>query len=401
MRVPTACSHIETALAEGLPHVRPAQRLGLALWVSGAVLATSTCQSAVVTHVAALGFAPAALRQRLREWLDAGPERAAPCATTLEVERCLAPVLGWVRRFWRGPPLPLALDVTTLDKRVAVLTVAVLYRGGALPVAWRVRPLTQPGAWMPACCQLLARLAPVVPPDLTVRVLTDRGVWSPRRWKTSRALGVHPLMRLSPRATFAPLGQPRRAAPTRGPGPGHAWVGDGTAFKHRDVRRRLTLVVTWEAGQAEPGIVATALPPEQVGVRWDGLRSWIEGGFRSAKSFGWQGERTRRTDPDRIARHTLVLAVAPRWVEAYGPRAEDAERVGWAPAHLPQPPPPLRVAPARTVSLCTRGLAQRPVQLLRGRRLWQRLWLVPDPLPEPPPGLQSTRVLTPFPEAYP
>jgi hypothetical protein len=37
---------------------------------------------------------------------------------------------------------------------------------------------------------------------------------------------------------------------------------------------------------------------------------WIEFGFRALKGLGWRWERTRRTDPDRVARHWLVLAVA-------------------------------------------------------------------------------------------
>ncbi|HEY7033017.1 MAG TPA: transposase [Thermomicrobiales bacterium] len=50
--------------------------------------------------------------------------------------------------------------------------------------------------------------------------------------------------------------------------------------------------------------------PAAVGVLWYGLRMWIEVGFRALKGLGWRWERTRRTDPDRVARHWLVLAVA-------------------------------------------------------------------------------------------
>ena len=41
-----------------------------------------------------------------------------------------------------------------------------------------------------------------------------------------------------------------------------------------------------------------------------GRRTWVALGFRALTSVGWHGERRRRTDPDRLARYELVLAVA-------------------------------------------------------------------------------------------
>src|SRR5262249_5849863 len=147
-----------------------------------------------------------------------------------------------------------------------------------------------------------------------------------------QAHGWHPLMRLQLAATFAPVGQARRPVRTLVPGAGQAWVGAGTAFKDRAVRRDGTLLVVWDAGQTDPWVLLTDLDPAAVGVLWYGLRMWIEFGFRALKGLGWRWERTRRTDPDRVARHWLVLAVATLWVLAYGTRAEDAEYAGVAPA---------------------------------------------------------------------
>ena len=60
------------------------------------------------------------------------------------------------------------------------------------------------------------------PSATLVLVLTDRGLWSPRLWRSIKEIGWHPLMRVRPDATFAPLGQTRRPARTLVPGPGHA-----------------------------------------------------------------------------------------------------------------------------------------------------------------------------------
>lgn len=399
MRVPAPCYQLDAALAEHLPELRPAQRSGLALWVLGAIVAGSACQNAVLAALAPLGYAHHATRQRLREWTYDGRERAAPCATTLEVTGCFAPLLRWVLTWWQGETLPLAIDATTLGQRWVVLAVCVLYRGTAIPVAWHVLPGPGRGSWLAPALALLAHLAPAVPPTMTVLVLTDGGLWSPQIWRRLKAFGWHPLMRLRPDATFAPQGLPRRPARTLLPGPGHAWVGAGTAFKHRGVRRQGTLVVVWADGQREPWLVLTDLPPAQVGVLWYGLRVWIELGFRVLKSLGWQWERMRRTHVERVARHWLVLAVATLVVVAYGTRVEDAAAHGVAPAYLRGPRPWPDEVPPRRVSLFTRGLPWLRIALLRGHRLWQRLWLLPHPLPSPPDPLTLTAHPVPCQEA--
>ena len=125
--------------------------------------------------------------------------------------------------------------------------------------------------------------------------------------------------------------------------------------------------------------------PERVGVCWSGLRVWIALGFRALTGVGWPWQQTRPTEPLRVARHWLVLAVATFWGLAYGTRVEEAAQQGGPPARLRTPPP----APAHSPSM---GGRQRLVRLLRlglswlrttlGRGyLWHRLWLTPEPWP--------------------
>jgi hypothetical protein len=390
VRIPAPCYQVDSLLAEHLPELRPAQRAGLALWVLGTILAGSACQNAVLTALEPLGLRRHATRQRLREWTYAGPDRAAPCATTLEVTTCFAPLVRWVLAWWQRETVPLAIDATTLSGRWVVLAVCVLYRGCAIPVAWHVKLGPGRGPWVAPLQELLALLAPAVPATTTVLVLTDRGLWSPCLWRSIKEIGWHPLMRVRPDATFAPRGHARCPARTLVPGPGHAWVGAGTAFKHRDVRRQGTLVVVWEDGHAAPWLVLTDLAPSAVGVAWYGLRVWVELGFWALKSFGWHWERMRRTDAERVARHWLVLAVATLLDVAYGTRVEDAEAAGRPPANLCTPLPPPDDPPRRHTSIFARGLVWLRMHLLPGRRLWRRLWLLPQPLPCPAPDLVIT-----------
>jgi hypothetical protein len=386
MRYPGECYQMEQVIAAYFNHLRPAQRRGLVLWVYGTLLAHSACQSAVVTALLALGGWHT-LRQHLREWLYDGTAKAAPCQTQLEVTACFAPLLRWVLTWWQGAGLARAVDTTTRGDQLVALVVSVLYRGSAIPVAWHILPANQPGEWMPHLLRRLRLLGPAVPVALPVLVLADRGLWSPRLWKRLRDLGWHPLLRLRPDVPFAPAGQDRCRARQLVPGPGHAWVGRGVAFKHKSVRRAGTLLVVWSAGEGEPWVLLTDLAPQQVGVAWYGLRVWVEVGFRALKGIGWQWQRTRRTDPDRVARHWLVLAVATLWVLATGTRVEEATALGLPPARLRTPPAGSPTHRPRLVSIFGQGLTWLRQQVSRGA-LWRRLWLRPEPWPAPPPSLQ-------------
>jgi hypothetical protein len=358
----------------------------LALWVYGAVLAQSACQTAVLAALLPLGRLET-IRQALREWLYDGCDRAAPCRTQLDVTLCFAPLLRWLLSWWRGDRLVLAIDATSHQDRVVALVISVVYRGSAIPVAWHIQPATAKGAWMPAILRALRLLRPAVPPSLPVLVLADRGLWSPHLWRALRALGWHPLLRIAGNAIAQPVGGHRQAARTLVPGPGHAWVGRAIVFRDRPRRRRGTLIVYWGEGEAEPWLLLTDVRPRQVGVVWYGLRVWIELGFRALKGVGWQWQQTRRTDPARVARHWLVLAVATLWVLAVGTRAEDAAVHGGHPSRWYRPPPTLAPPRPRRLSVFRQGLAWLLHQFLQ-RRLWQRLWLAPEPWPDPPPTLR-------------
>jgi hypothetical protein len=395
VRVPTECYQLMAELEHHVPSLDPVQRRGLALWICGAVAARSACQSAVETTLLPYFGSAHAVRQYLREWLYDGADRAHQTETQLDVEACFAELLGWVVEWWQGTELPLAIDATLLRDRVAVLSISVLYRGSAIPVAWKVLPANQEGAWVPEIVTLLAGLVSAVPRGWTVLVAVDRGLWSPRIWQQIRANRWHPLMRLRGDAHFAPLGQHRRPARALIAGPGKAWVGDGTAFKAKGVRLRGTLMVVWGEEQAEPWVVLTDLAPDQLGIAWYGLRVWIELGFRALKRMGWHWERTRRTTPLRVARHWLVMAVATLLGMADGSREEDAEALGVRAWQLRTPPPrPPRHQP-RSKSVFGRGMALLGWQLLCQRRLWRRHWLLPEAWPEPPPGLTITIHLPP------
>jgi hypothetical protein len=386
MRYPREWYQMLATIEHHFPDLRASQQRGLALWVYGTFLAKSACQSSVIAALATLATFYT-LRQHLREWLFDGPDKATPCHPQLDVTLCFAPLLRWLLQLWQRPELALAIDATAHGEQTVALVISVLYRGSAIPLAWQVLPANRPGPWIPHILRLLQLIAPQLPPTMQVLVLTDRGLWSPRLWKQIRALGLHPLMRVKNNTSFQPHGGCRLPVHQLLPGPGYAWVGQGTAFKAKKLRQRGTLIVLWHQEQKAPWVVLTDLPPGEVGVCWYGLRVWIELGFRALEGVGCHCQPTRRSDAARVGRHWLVLAVATLYAFAYDTRVEDAEDLGVPPQRLRSPRPVPDRPRERRVSLLGKGVSCLVQQLCRGR-LWRRLWLMPELWPSPPPELR-------------
>ena len=395
MRLPRECYQMQQVIETHLTHLSGPQLTGLVWWVCGTIQAGSSGQNAVATALSTRGNWNS-IRQYLREWLYDGRHRARPCQTELDVSLCFAPLLRWVLVWWRSDKLALAIDPTLKGTDTTAIVISVVYRSCAIPVAWRILRANKPGAWMDPIVELLQTLAPAVPPDMSVIVLCDRGLTSPKLWRQICAQGWHPYIRYPKNVTFCTDGGRRLPARAFVSGPDTGWIGTGTAFSKAPAKRRCTLIAVWYAEQDEPWIILTDLLPEPAGLSWYALRFWIEVGFKAVKSAGWQWQRTRRTDPARISRHWLVLSVAAMLTLAYGTRVEDAFDRKTAPGRLRTPPKALAPThrsswsrPGRTVSIIRYGIYWLN-KLMRQGRLWRRVWLLPEPWPEPKPNLQIT-----------
>ena len=216
-------------------------KLELLIHQCGAILVGSACQNAVASALSPWGRWNN-LRQYLREWLYDGSDRTSPCQTQLDVTLCFAPLLRWVLTWWRSGRLALAIDPTLKGDQTTAIVISVLYRSCAIPVAWRIHPATQRGSWMDPTVELLKQLAPAVPHEMSVIVLCDRGISSPKLWQQIRAQGWHPCMRYRKNITFCADGGKRLPALRFLSRPDTARAGQGTAFGPPTAQRRCTLL---------------------------------------------------------------------------------------------------------------------------------------------------------------
>jgi len=378
-------------LTSAFPHLGRAQVRGLAWFSFGMVLARSCSVTAVAAQLAdLLGQKFDTVKQRLREWYCEASAKTGAHRRQLDVRPCFAPLLHWVLAGWPSRQLALALDATTLGQRFTTLAVSVLYRGCAVPVAWKILPAQGKHPWKGEWLSLLQDLRRELPSGWTVIVLTDRGLYAKWLFQAIQGQGWHPFMRINTKGLFRPHGEKqRRPLSSFVPPRGQQWKGAGEAFQAAPKRLRCTLLARWDDGYADPWLVLTDLPPEAAEVCWYGLRAWIEQGFKRLKSGGWDWQNTPMTDPRRAERLWLVLAVATWWSLRVGGEVEDSDLPVETIPPLPAPAAGRSAgAVARVISVFVRGRVAIVNTLLREGvlRLGKTL---PEPWPTQAPAART------------
>ncbi len=227
--------HRQQTLARRFPQLPKTFVVLLALWTLGMVLARRRGLGSVALFLArTLGRQENTPRRRLREFYQ---EKTAKAAARQGRQRrdfapsdCFAPLPQWIPSYRSCPRLVLALDPTTPGERPHVLCVSVVYRGLAIPVAWKILPGRQPEPWRPHWCARLDGVRQGIGRDWEAPAPTDRGLESPRLFRMIVGHGWRPLMRvqrgehvsargLAPFPRAERFRRPRRCAlRRRGPG---------------------------------------------------------------------------------------------------------------------------------------------------------------------------------------
>jgi hypothetical protein len=373
------------AVADAFPNLTQTQAAGLAAWSFGMVVARSCAQPAVALFLAKrLGQKINTARQRRREFYQEADAKQGDRRQQLEVAACFAPLRRWVLRDWPDRQVAVALDASTLGRLFVVLCVSVVYRGCAIPVAWKILPATAKGSWQEPWLKLLDQCSDSVPAGWTVVALADRGLWARWLFAGIRKLGWHPLLRINQGGKFRPEGwYDFVPLASLAPRVGSRWRGRGTAFATKAAPWDCTLLAFWGEGHDQAWLVLTDLAPEASDASWYGRRSCIEQFFKDCKRGGWQWQRTRRTDPARAERLWLAVAVGTLWLVRVGGTDE---------AVAEQPLPELgalgvdarpRARRWRLVSVFARGWVAIVVALLHHRRVPVGR-MIPEPWPTIP-----------------
>jgi hypothetical protein len=263
--------------------------------------------------------------QRLREWYLDAKHKSGKKRRELDVTSCFGPLLRWIVRLWGtgNREMVLVLDATTLGERWTILSISVVVRKCAIPVAWKVLGGHEKGSWRPHWEGLLKHLQGSIPADWQVLMMADRGLYARWLFQAICACGWHPFLRINLGVKARAEGEETFEWISRWtPVPGTSWKGRVECFAGKASRLTCTLLMHWEAGYEHPWAVLTDLAPEQAEVRWYGMRTWVETGYKDFKRGLWGWHHSKMQEAGRVERLWLAIAVAQVWTVSVGCQAE-------------------------------------------------------------------------------
>ena len=308
------------------PRLSLPQISGLATWSFGMVMTQSSSLTKVSTLIAKVNQEQEnTVRQRLKEWYKSGEAKAKKGnkRASMDVTECFGFLLQWIIDLLpqTTKELPLAIDATSIGQNFTVLSINVLYRRCAIPIAWKVVKGTEKGSWQPYWKQLFQSLKDIVPQDYLVIVSADRGLYASWLYEEIVALGWHPFLRINHQGQYCNSGSDSwQALATIVTPKVKNWSGRITCFKTNPID--CTLLARWDDSYADPWLILTDLESRNADVNWYGFRSWIECSYRDFKSDGFGWHKTRLRQPDRAERHWLAMSVAMLWILTIGGEQE-------------------------------------------------------------------------------
>ncbi|MBO0791236.1 MAG: hypothetical protein J2P36_09835 [Ktedonobacteraceae bacterium] len=330
MPCPDRLSQWSQQVSTAFGHLSKPQVWGLVLWSAGIAL-TGTAGITQISALLALvlGQQEQAVFQRLREWYLDAKHKSGKKRRELDVTTCFAPLLQWIVRLWGNgnQQMVLVLDATSLGERWTILSISVVARSCAIPVAWKVLGGHEKGSWQPHWKGLLKHLDGSIPADWQVLVMADRGLYAHWLFQAILDCGWHPFLRINLGVKARAVGEEafdwigRWALE-----PGTHWKGKVECFVGKASRLTCTLLMHWEAGYEHPWAILTDLCPEQAEVSWYGMRTWIESGFKDFKRGLWGWHHSKMQEASRVERLWLAMAVAQVWTLSVGCQAEEQER---------------------------------------------------------------------------
>ncbi len=330
MPCPDRLSQWSQEVSTAFSHLSKPQVWGVVLWSAGIALSGAAGITQISALLALVLEQPEqTVFQRLREWYLDSKHKSGNKRRELDVTSCFGPLLCWIVRLWGegSRQMVLVLDATTLGERWTILSISVVLRGCAIPVAWKVLGGHEKGSWRPHWESLLKHLEGSIPADWQVLVMADRGLYARWLFQAICACGWHPFLRIN-------LGVKARAEGEEAfdwisrwtPVPGTSWKGRVECFAGKKSRVNCTLLMHWETGYESAWAVLTDLAPEEAHVSWYSMRTWTETGYKDFKRGLWGWHHSKMQEASRVERLWLAMAVAQIWTVSLGCQAEQEQR---------------------------------------------------------------------------
>jgi hypothetical protein len=283
----------------------------LTLLVIGIIHGKSASPARIASALHTLGLSQArsdSIERQIRR-LENDPE--------VDAAVCFHP-LARVRLRWGQPKvLQLILDPTTQEDRVVMVSVAVWYRGRALPLAWTTwpgnLPLVGKGFWE-RIEALLEQVKPLLPVGTQIIWFADRAFGTPMFIDLIVRSGWHYVVRVQGQTHYRDrLGREGTIQELLRKGKRAKMLGE--VFKKAGWRPN-SVVVYWGKAHKSPLCLVSDLPADWSLIALYRRRYPIEASFRDYKSYGWRWEQGQVSDPEHLERLLVGMALAT-WIALF------------------------------------------------------------------------------------
>lgn len=262
-------------------------------------------------------------QRRIRRWL--GNSR-------INVHRLYKPIIQAALAEWSDPCLYLSLDTTLFWDEYCLIRLAVVHRGRALPVAWRVLKHGSASVSFGEYREMLDETAGYLP-KAKVILLADRGFIHTDAMSAIRQLGWHYRIRIK-----ASTWMWRSKGGWCQPKAFHLKRGEVRCFHNVKLHKGqwygpVHVIFGCNSINGELWAVVSDEPTTLQTFREYALRFDIEETFLDDQSSGWNLQKCEIRSVCDLSRLCFILAVATLYVTAQGVEVVEAGKRRWVDVH--------------------------------------------------------------------
>jgi len=284
-------------------------RTRLALLVTGMIGAKSASPARIANALHKMGLRdakPESLERQVRRFEN---------DTEISAAICFHPFARWRLLYGKPRRVFLIVDPTSQEDHIFMVSVAIWYRGRALPLAWTTweanTPLTGKRFWE-RIEELLTLVSELLPKDLPVICLADRAFGTPAFTDLVTKRGWHYVVRVQGHTVCQDVVGKTCRVDKLVQNTGQRAKMKGRVFKSKGWRTA-SVVVFWDGRYRAPLCLVSDLPSDWNLIEYYRRRYPIEALFRDYKSSGWQWEKGQVKDPDHME-HLLVGMALATWI---------------------------------------------------------------------------------------
>jgi hypothetical protein len=294
------------------------RHLGVMVWMMVGMIATGSVNlTKWLSHINTKALIAQSTQRQLSRWLN--NPRINPA-------KLYSPVIKALISDWKVAEIYLSFDTSQLWEEYCMIRLCVVHQGRALPLCWRVIKHRSSSVEMSSYQDMLKRASKLLPLNVKVVLLADRGFANPELVRYVRELKWQCRIRIKGNFwIYAPK---------------HGWqtvkqlhlrLGEAKLIHnvkiHKTESKRLSdvhIAAAWESGSREYWYILST-EPTTIQTFWEyGLRFDIEENFLDDKSNGFDLESSRLRSAPAISRLCLVIALTTLFLTAQGLAVADS-----------------------------------------------------------------------------